>query len=152
MKALKSVWTWMLWEPWHLELLFAFTLPPNTFGNFVAAVQAAVNDNCNIISISWGQTETYWTATAQNALNAVFQDAASKGITVFCAAGDNGASDGKPGLNVDFPGSSPYSVCCGGTKILTSGGVITSETVWGTSTTYVQQCRHVQCYIEGHQL
>jgi subtilase family serine protease len=108
---------------------------PNTFGNFVAAVQAAVNDNCNIISISWGQTETYWTSTARNALNEVFQDAASKGITVFCAAGDNGASDGKPGLNVDFPGSSPYSVCCGGTKILTSGGVITSETVWGTSTT-----------------
>lgn len=108
---------------------------PNAYTySFVAAVQAAVNDGCNIISISWGLAELYWDAANRNALNNIFQQAANAGITIFCAAGDNGASDGKPGLNVDFPGSSPYGVSCGGTTVTSANGVITSETVWGTST------------------
>lgn len=106
---------------------------PNSFSNFVAAVQAAVNDNCDVISISWGLAELYWTATSRTAFNSVCQQAANKGISVFCAAGDNGASDGYPGLNVDFPGSSPFAVSCGGTTLVSAGGAITSETVWGNA-------------------
>jgi subtilase family serine protease len=47
-------------------------------------------------------------------------------------AGDNGSTDGQSdGQNhVDFPASSPYVAGCGGTTLQTSGGQITSETVW----------------------
>lgn len=115
----------------NIRMYFA----PNAFTySFVAAVQAAVNDGCNIISISWGAPELYWDSENRTALNNIFQQAANAGITIFCASGDNGASDGKPGLNVDFPGSSPHGVSCGGTTVTSANGVITSETVWGNAT------------------
>ncbi len=57
------------------------------------------------------------------------------GITVCVAAGDNGFTDGLPGIkaNVDFPSSSPYALSCGGTRLESSGGAISSETVWNDS-------------------
>ena len=103
--------------------------------SFLATLQQAVDDNCDIISISWGLAELQWLSSTRTAFNNLCQQAANKGITIFCAAGDNGASDGFTGLNVDFPGCSPYVVCCGGTTIQSAGGVITNETVWGNSTT-----------------
>ena len=61
-----------------------------------------------------------------------FQAAASLGVTVCCASGDNGSadgvSDGKP--HVDFPASSPFALGCGGTKLTVSGTSISSEVVW----------------------
>ena len=61
-----------------------------------------------------------------------FQAAAALGVTVCCAAGDNGSADGvtdgKP--HVDFPASSPFALGCGGTKLVGSGTTISSETVW----------------------
>jgi kumamolisin len=68
--------------------------------------------------------------------NAAFQTAAALGVTICCATGDNGSgdmrppdvADGKP--HVDFPGSSPLSLCCGGTRLVASGGEISRETVW----------------------
>jgi PKD repeat protein len=111
----------------NIRMYFA----PNSFVDFVAAVQACINDNCNIISISWGLAELYWAPAARNAMNQVCQQAASLGISIFCAAGDNGASEGHTGLNVVFPSSCPYTISCGGTTITSANGVITSETVWG---------------------
>jgi kumamolisin len=58
------------------------------------------------------------------------------GVTVYCAAGDNGANDfppgpqQQPGNHVDFPASSPNVVGCGGTHISVSGNSITEEVVW----------------------
>lgn len=113
----------------NIRMYFA----PNSFPDFVAAVQAAVTDGCNIISISWGLAELQWPSASRSAMNTVFQNAANQGVTIFSAAGDNGASDGFSGLNVDFPGSCPFGVSCGGTTLTSAGGVITNETVWGSS-------------------
>jgi kumamolisin len=108
---------------------------PNTDQGFVDAISQAVHDstrNPSLISISWGASEDAWTDQARKAMDAAFQDAAALGVTVTVAAGDDGstdgASDGK--LHTDFPASSPYVLSCGGTKVLASGGKITSETVW----------------------
>jgi kumamolisin len=62
----------------------------------------------------------------------VAQEAGLLGITVTVAAGDNGSSDGvNDGKNhVDFPASCPYVLACGGTRLVSANGVITSETVW----------------------
>jgi kumamolisin len=59
-------------------------------------------------------------------------DAASLGITVTVAAGDNGSTDGvRDGRDhADFPASSPHVLACGGTTLRTSSGKVTSETVW----------------------
>lgn len=120
---------------------------PNTTKGFLDAINTAIHDttnNPNVISISWGGPESAWTTQALNSYNQAFQVAASVGITVCCAAGDSGSSDGVgDGKNhVDFPASSPYALACGGTKLLTSAGAgggaapaIASETVWNESPT-----------------
>ena len=112
---------------------------PNTDRGFIDAVNAAIHDTVrkpSVVSISWGAPEDGWTAQARNAFNQVFQDAAVLGVTICASAGDDGSSDirdpkqrdGKP--HVDFPAASPFVLGCGGTKLLGSGSVISSEVVW----------------------
>jgi kumamolisin len=69
-------------------------------------------------------------------MDSAFQAAATLGITVCVASGDNGSSDGVTGGgdNVDFPASSPFALGCGGTSLhaasQTGGHAIASEAVW----------------------
>ena len=106
---------------------------PNTDQGFIDAVGSAVHDTTNkpsVISISWGGPESSWTKQAMTALDGACQSAAALGITITVAAGDDGASDGASGNNVDFPASSPHVLACGGTKLVGTGSTITSEVVW----------------------
>jgi kumamolisin len=85
-----------------------------------------------VISISWGGPESSWTSQSMTAMDSAFQAAATMGITVCIASGDNGSSDGvSDGADhVDFPASSPFALGCGGTSLRGTGTKITSETVW----------------------
>jgi len=117
---------------------FAVYFAPNTDQGFIDAITDAVHDttrNPSVVSISWGGPEDSWTQQSQTALNAALEDAATLGVTVTAAAGDNGSSDGETDgkLHVDFPASSPYALACGGTKLTASGKTITLETVWNES-------------------
>jgi len=108
---------------------------PNTDQGFLDAISKAIHDNVNkpsVISISWGGPESAWTAQSLQQYNAIFQTAAALGVTICCAAGDNGSADGvnDGAQHVDFPASSPYVLGCGGTKLAASGNTITNETVW----------------------
>jgi len=108
---------------------------PNTDRGFLDAITKAIHDrrhNPSVISISWGGPESLWTSQALEAFDQAFQDAAVLGISVCCAAGDNGSTDGvNDGLqHVDFPASSPYALACGGTQLRASGKTISAETVW----------------------
>ncbi|HTU33403.1 MAG TPA: S53 family peptidase [Candidatus Acidoferrum sp.] len=106
---------------------------PNTDQGFIDAVTTAVHDTTrkpSIISISWGGPENSWTAQSRDALNSACQDAATMGVTVLVASGDDGADDGTSSPVVDFPASSPYVVGCGGTKLALSGTSIKSEQAW----------------------
>jgi kumamolisin len=108
---------------------------PNTDQGFLDAITTAVHDTANhpnIVSISWGGPEADWTGQATTNFDAAFAAAATLGVTVTAAAGDNGSSDGlSDGLaHVDFPSSSPNVLACGGTTLHASGAKITSETVW----------------------
>ncbi len=110
---------------------------PNTDQGFVDAITTAVHDatlNPSIISISWGGPENTWTAQARDALNSACQDAATMGVTVLAASGDEGADDGTSSPTVDFPASSPYVVGCGGTQLRLSGTSISSEQAWNELT------------------
>lgn len=111
---------------------------PNTDQGFYEAISQAAHDatrHVTVISISWGGPEEGWTTAARNAMQSALEDAATLGVTVTVASGDGGSSDGESGSepHVDFPASSPYALACGGTKLLASGGAITSEVVWNES-------------------
>jgi kumamolisin len=111
----------------------------NTDQGFLDAINAAIHDGVrkpSVISISWGGPESAWTPQALNAFNSAFHDAALLGISVCCASGDNGSSDGADdgSDHVDFPASSPWVLACGGTNLIGANGKITSETVWNDGT------------------
>ncbi|MBV8549687.1 MAG: S8 family serine peptidase [Acidobacteriaceae bacterium] len=108
---------------------------PNTDQGFIDAITNAVHDTTrkpSVVSISWGGPEDSWTQQSQTAMNAALQDAATLGVTVTVAAGDNGSTDGAGDgkLHVDFPASSPYALACGGTTLQASSNAIASEVVW----------------------
>jgi kumamolisin len=103
---------------------------PNTDRGFYDGIAAAIHDTArapSVISISWGQAESGWTAQAMNAFDALFADAGAAGIPVYAAAGDDGANDrvDDGAFHVDFPASSPNVVGCGGTRLTDA-----DETVW----------------------
>ena len=108
---------------------------PNTDQGFIDAIINAVHDTKrkpSVISISWGAPEDTWSAQSRSAMNSALQDAATLGVTVTVACGDNGSTDGvgDSKLHVDFPSSSPFALACGGTTLKGSGKTISSETVW----------------------
>lgn len=107
---------------------------PNTDAGFLDAITTAVHDTTrkpSIISISWGGPEANWTQQSLTAFDEAFQAAASLGVTVFAAAGDNGSTDGLTDgqQHVDFPASDPFVISCGGTNLQLSGGKLT-QSVW----------------------
>ena len=117
----------------HAKIAVYFA--PNTDQGFLDAITTAVHDPVRtpaVVSISWGGPESSWTKQALTAYDQAFQDAAAVGVTVCCASGDGGSSDGvSDGLaHVDFPASSPHALACGGTRIETSTGALTGEVVW----------------------
>ena len=100
----------------------------NTDAGFLAAIKQATADKMDAISISWGAPEDQWDPASIKSFDAAFAAAGAAGITVTCAAGDNGSSDGEVGKHVDFPASSPNVLGCGGTAINSTQPV--NETVW----------------------
>ena len=111
---------------------------PNTDKGFLDAITMAIHDTTNkpsVISISWGGPESNWTAQAMTSYDQALQTAAALGVTVCCAAGDNGSGDGVSDgkAHVDFPASSPFALGCGGTKLTATGSNISSEIVWNES-------------------
>ncbi len=114
---------------------------PFTERGWVDVLTAAINDKVNkpsVISISWGFAEGEpvqgfeWTQQTVDAVNETLQSAASMGVTVCAASGDDGSNeqinDGH--AHTDFPAASPYVLGCGGTRLAGSGSTISSEVVW----------------------
>ncbi len=111
------------------------------FSNFteqgwIDALDAAVHDSVRrpaVVSISWGlaEGEDIWTAQAMTAINDTLKAAAALGMPVCIASGDDGSDDqvGDGRAHVDFPSSSPYALCVGGTMLPRKGGVLT-EVAW----------------------
>jgi len=93
------------------------------------ALTAAMNDGCDVCSISWGADEADWGNAGLQQMESAALAAVTAGMAVFAAAGDNDSSDGGPNAaNVDAPASCPHVVGCGGTTKVTN-----SETVWNNN-------------------
>jgi kumamolisin len=118
---------------------FVVYFAPNTDRGFLDAVKTAIHDTRHrpsVISIGWGGPEPSWSAQALRTYDQAFQEAAALGVTLCCAAGDDGSSDGLSDgyAHVDFPASSPYVLGCGGTHLEASNATISREIVWNAGT------------------
>ena len=101
------------------------------------AIRHVIFDEKNrpsILSISFGFPEYLWTPVALSILNDLFIAAALLGVTVFCAAGDNGAElDANGKAHVLAPASSPFAHACGGTQLGDGSEAVTidsKEVAW----------------------
>jgi kumamolisin len=108
----------------------------SSFGN---AIQAAVNDNCDVITISWGgqesQTVSNVVSYCGDYLAAPLANAAAKNICVFVASGDYGSTaiaNASIGVNVDYPSASNNVTAVGGSNLTLGAG----NTRSGTETLY----------------
>jgi subtilase family serine protease len=107
-----------------------------TSGLFVAA-QNLVNASTPpaVVSISYGECEAENGASSNAATNTLYQQAVAEGISVFVAAGDEGAAScdagqasATHGIGVSAMASTQYNVAVGGTDY--------SDTLNGTNSTY----------------
>ena len=100
---------------------------------WVDLLDRVIKDQPVVLSISWGFAEDSgeWSEAARNAINERLNLAAALGITVTCAAGDDGSGDMMTNkrAHVDFPSSSPFVLAVGGTMITHTGKQLT-EKVW----------------------
>ncbi len=94
----------------------------------------AEDDRAKEISTSWGLDEPDSILSTLQSENAIFEQMAAQGQTIFAAAGDYGAYDSGSrmgGVAVDDPGSQPFVCSVGGTTLSTSGtNTYFSETTW----------------------
>ena len=79
----------------------------NTEYGFYDAINKAIIDKCNIITISWSSSELNWPTINMESFNELFKYAATKNITITSATQNT----------VDFPSSSPHITSCGGTTL-----------------------------------
>ncbi len=97
-----------------LDVQWAHAIAPNarimlveavnsSFGNLLGAVDAAVKNGAQVVSMSWAEKELSTEAT----FDAHFNHA---GVTFFAASGDSGSG-------VLYPAASPYVVATGGTQL-----------------------------------
>ncbi len=118
-----------------------YEAPNTTFGGLDEYNQIVSNDTAQVVSTSWGLCETavqQGEPGFQQEENAIFQQAAAQGQSVFAAAGDNGSNDCNAGrlstpvspvFSVDDPGSQPYVTSVGGNTI-TNASQPPVEQVW----------------------
>lgn len=91
-----------------------------------------------IINISYGLCELAKEESAVKAFHTLLAKARAQGITIFVAAGDDGAYDCAQvdnsianQLAVDYPASDSYTTAVGGTALIVQNGKYTGEVAWG---------------------
>jgi subtilase family serine protease len=124
-----------------------FVYGEDVFNN--SLTQAIDNSLAPIITNSYGECESLEGQSEMNTFNQLFQQANAQGITIMSPAGDSGATDcdtsglATEGLNVDFPGSSPFVTSAGGTMFNEAGSSVywntTNATNGGSATEYIPE-------------
>jgi hypothetical protein len=122
-----------------------------TDGLALAAMRAVEDDLAGVISTSYGECEQYLGQSGNAFWNALWQQAAAQGQTVFVSSGDGGSAGcddfdvqqtAYDGLEVNGIASTPYNVAVGGTDFYYSQNAGSSSaintqlaTYWSSSTT-----------------
>mmetsp|Transcript_50389 Transcript_50389/g.98765 ORF Transcript_50389/g.98765 Transcript_50389/m.98765 type:complete len:553 (-) Transcript_50389:1148-2806(-) len=69
-----------------------------------------------VMSTSYGEDESSWSAAAASRMNTEFQKAGARGISILFASGDEGANCKGGKFVPETPGSSPWVTAVGGTQ------------------------------------
>ncbi|MBI1305768.1 MAG: S8 family serine peptidase [Bacteroidetes bacterium] len=117
---------------------------PTDYG-LLRAIIRSVHDGKNkpsVVSVSLGNYESHYSQNMLIEYNRAFRCAAHYGMTILCSAGNFGATNynmnstlkelSQLGLNVQYPASSPYVLCVGGTSVTIDSGKITKEKIWNS--------------------
>ena len=90
---------------------------------FPAAINAAIDAGCSVISLSWGGTEA--PGFRNSDIERALRRAKAEHVTVCVSSGDRGSGGVGPGnvspdgwAHVQYPASSPYVLACGGTQLM----------------------------------
>jgi subtilase family serine protease len=126
-----------------------------TFGGLIA-LQNTLNGPWDklpsVVSISYGESESYNGAAANRAFKEAYQQAVAEGVSIFVSAGDEDAAEsdfGSPaqsGITVSGWASTPYNVAVGGLDFgYTANGIDPGE-FWNAknSSTYSSAKRYIQ--------
>lgn len=125
------------------------------FGGFIA-LQNLLNQSATppaIVSISYGQCEALNGAAGNAYINGLYQQAVMEGVSIFVAAGDQGAAScdynakfATRGIGVSGFASTPYNVAVGGTDFGDTyqglGGTYwssTNTTAYGSALSYIPE-------------
>lgn len=108
---------------------------PNSGQGLLDTYNKIATDNlAKQVSSSWGLGEDQAGSQILQAENAIFQQMAAQGQTVYVASGDDGAYTDYPSTTpvVDDPSGQPYVTGVGGTSLTVDAntGNYVSETVW----------------------
>ena len=107
------------------------------FGGFIALANLlnASSTPPAIVSISYGESESFLGASSNQYINALYQQAVAEGVSVFVSSGDEGAASSDAdeayainGITVSGFTSTPYDVSVGGTDF--------ADTYEGTAASY----------------
>ncbi len=107
------------------------------FGGFIALQNLlnAAGTPPAIVSISYGESESYLGASFNAYISSLYQQAVTEGVSVFVSSGDEGAASSdadqayaQSGISVSGFTSTPYNVSVGGTDF--------ADTYEGTAATY----------------
>ncbi len=117
---------------------------PNSAQGVIDTYNRIATDNiAKQVSTSWGLGENLAGSSWLNAENAIFQQMAAHGQTIYAASGDSGAygdyqSTGSLARVVEDPASQPYMTGVGGTSLTvnSSTGAWQNEVVWNDSLSY----------------
>lgn len=117
-----------------------FVNGPDVINN--SMTQAIDQNLASIVTSSYGLCEAGWGSSEILVLNALFKQANVQGQTIVGVSADQGATDcdagptATEGLQVDFPGSSPYVISMGGT-MFNEGNTTGATNYWlGTDSTF----------------
>jgi subtilase family serine protease len=112
--------------------------PNNGSGPYDTMSAIITQHLAQVVTTSWGQCEQLEGKTSATSENTLFEEAATEGMTVVSASGDDGSEDcfpTPPTLQVDDPASQPFVTGVGGTSLTTNAaGDRASETVWNDGT------------------
>ena len=111
----------------------------NSLQDMYRAVQVAINNGANIISMSWGAAES----GSQVNTNNLFK---SPAITFVAASGDSG-------YGVSYPASSPFVLGVGGTTLyMDASGNRRAETAWSGSGGGVSKYEPMPAYQQSYPI
>jgi subtilase family serine protease len=100
--------------------------------DLMTAVQTAVADGANVVSMSWGESDSNLTAGQVSQYDAFFQQHDST-VTFVASSGDSGTNTANGG-GAEWPSSSPYVLSVGGTTLaVNANGTYAGETAWSSS-------------------